>query len=111
MDVILGIQRLKILGDYKVNLEIQEYSFMHQGQEVKLFGDPDQQFSHLTRLEIDPMFDDDLHLEIMEYTVQPVDSVTTSIEVEKVLTLYSHVFAKPTSLTSIRMCSKLVILL
>lgn len=98
MDVILGVHWLRTLGDCKMNWDTQEYSFFHQGQVVKLCGDHDQQFSRLSQLEIAPMFEDELKLELMQHSCQIEDTVKISCVVEQLLTSFAHIFVEPTCL-------------
>ena len=105
VDVILGVQWLRTLGVCTVDWEKNEWSFCHQGRQVKVTGDPSLHAPNVSFKTLLPELliqnrGCDIELKIMEKKKGAEEVIPP--EMSKMLLTYDAVFQKPTCLPPVR---------
>ncbi|KAL0823918.1 hypothetical protein Bca101_047595 [Brassica carinata] len=98
VDVVLGVQWLRTLGKCMVDWELQEWSFIHEGQKVTIRGDSSLHHAAMSLRSLTlSVFEDALELGVLSTAVSPPVPA-----IGDVLEQFSDVFTVPTGLPPIR---------
>ncbi|CAA7021556.1 unnamed protein product [Microthlaspi erraticum] len=103
--IILGVQWLRTLGKRQIDWDKHEYSFMYQGKQVTLKGDPSLHTPKLSFKYLQPEFVEKKQraaLSLSNTQISPQQEPVLAPPIAAVVEKYAHVFQPPSSLPPIR---------
>ncbi|KAL1225384.1 hypothetical protein V5N11_009039 [Cardamine amara subsp. amara] len=105
VDVILGVQWLRTLGQCQMNWETHELSFLYDGQWVTLRGDQSLDRTHVSLKSMAPevvVQSKGYEVQLCNVSEQKGTEMIIHVQIQAVLQKFPHVFAEPSGLPPMR---------